>query len=85
MDTTQVLLIIVVTVLTVLLAVIGVQVVFILAEIRKSLEKFNKIIDDAGAVTRGISRSLTGMGGIVEGLKTGLSIVNIFGKKKDKE
>lgn len=84
MDTTQVLLIIVVTVLTILLAVIGIQVVFILQEIRKSLQKFNVMIDDAGKITGGISKSLSGMSGIMEGLKTGLSVVNFFGKKKDK-
>lgn len=85
MDTTQVILIIVVTVLTVLLSVIGVQIVFILMEVRKSLEKMNKMLDDAGEVTGGISRSVTNMGGLMEGIKTGLSVVNIFAKKKDKE
>lgn len=85
MDTTQVLLTIVVTVLTILLAVIGVQIVFILSEFRKTAEKINKMLDDAGSVTGGISRSLTGMTGLVEGLKTGLSLVSRFGKKRDTE
>ena len=82
MDTTQILLTAVVSVLTVLLSIIGVQIVFILIEVRKSLEKMNKMLDDAGTVTGGISRSVTGMSGIMEGLKTGLSIVNLFGKKR---
>ena len=82
---TQVLLVIVVTVLTVLLTVIGVQIVFILSEFRKTVEKVNKMLEDAGQVTGGITRSVTGMSGMFEGLKAGLSIVNLFGKKKGKE
>lgn len=85
MDTTQVLLIIVVTVLTILISVIGVQVFFILSEIRKTVEKMNKMLDDAGMVTGSVSRSVMGMAGLVEGVKTGLSVVNIFGRKKQKE
>jgi len=85
MDTTQLLLTVVVTVLTILLSIIGVQVVFILAEFRKTIEKMNKIIDDAGQVSGGISHSVTGMTGMFEGIKTGLNLVNLFGRKKSKE
>jgi hypothetical protein len=83
MDITQLLLVIVVTVLTVLLVVIGVQVVYILKEMRKSLEKVNAMLDDANTVTGGISRTFNGATGLIEGIKTGLSLVNIFGKHKD--
>ncbi|MEK7166228.1 MAG: hypothetical protein AAB874_05475 [Patescibacteria group bacterium] len=85
MDTTQILLVVVITVLTILLTVIGIQVVQILRELRRSMEKVNKMLDDAGLVTGGISRSVTGMTGMFEGLKTGLSLVNLFGKKKPVE
>ena len=83
METTQILLIIVVVVLTILLAVIGVQVVFILNEVRKMAEKANLMMDDASKVTGGISRSLTGMSGLLEGIKTGLTFVGLFGKKHE--
>ncbi len=85
MDTTQILLTLVVTVLTILLSIIGVQVVFILIEIRKSMEKVNKMLSDATIVTSGIGRSVTGMSGLMEGLKTGLSFVNFFGKKRSSQ
>lgn len=85
MDTTQILLIVVVTVLTILLTVIGIQVVYILVEVRKSAQKVNEMLDDATEVTGGISRSFSGMSGLVAGLKSGLSIVSWFGKKKNKE
>lgn len=83
MDTTQILLTVVITVLTVLLAVIGIQVVFILGEIRKTIIRMNKMLEDAGTITGGISKSLTNVGGLFEGLKTGLQVVNFFGKKKE--
>lgn len=85
MQITQILLIIVVTVLTVILSIIGVQVARILSEFKKTVEKMNKMMDDAGAVSGTISRSVTGMSGLVEGLKTGLSVVSWFGKKKVQE
>ncbi len=83
MDPTQILLIIVISVLTVLLVIIGIQVVYILQEIRKSLQKMNKMMDDATVVTAGISKTVNGATGLVEGIKTGLSLVNMFGKKRD--
>lgn len=85
MDITQILLIVVTVILTVLLVVIGIQVVYILKEVRKSMEKVNVMLDDATEVTGGISKSVTGMSGLVEGIKAGLSVVNIFGKKKSKD
>ncbi len=82
MDTTQVLLTIVVTALTILLVVIGIQVVFIMQEFRKTIEKINKMLDDGGLVTSGIAKGVTGMGGLLEGIKTGLNVVNLFKKKE---
>lgn len=84
MDTTQILLTVVISVLTILLTVIGIQVALILGEFRKSIIKVNKIIDDAGTVTGGISHTVSGMGGIVDGLKAGLSVVHWFDRKKSK-
>lgn len=70
-DTTQILLIVVVTVLTVLLVAVGVQVFLILAEVRRSIQRLNKILDQAGEVSEAVSRpiislsdSLTGLSGI---------------------
>ncbi len=83
-DTTQILLVTVVTILTIILAVIGIQVVFILQEFRRMLERTSKIMEDAGRVTEGISTSFTGVSGILAGFKTGLTAVNVFHKKKNK-
>lgn len=85
MDVTQVLLVFVVVTLTILLVLIGIQVFNILAEIRKSLAKVNKMLEDAGTVTGNVSKTISGASGMLDGLKTGLSLVSVFGKKKDKE
>ncbi len=82
MDTTQVILIIIVTVLTILLSVIGIQIAFILAELKKTVEKVNKMLDDGGTVTGGIAKGVTNMGGLLDGIKTGLNVVNLFKKKE---
>ena len=56
-----------------------------LSHLFKAFEKVNKMLDDATQVTRGISRSVTSMSGLVEGIKTGLSVVKLFGKKEEVE
>lgn len=85
MEPTQILLVIVVTVLTIVLTVIGIQVAMILSEVKKSAEKVNKMLDDATTVAGTVSRSVTGMSGLIDGLKTGLSVVSWFGKKKEEQ
>lgn len=81
MDITQILLVVVISVLTLLLVVIGIQVVKILQEIRKMLGKMNTMMDHAAAVSGQISKTVTGAAGLMEGIKTGLSVVNYFKPK----
>lgn len=47
MDQVQRLLIVVVIALTVLLVVVGVQVIFIILDLRKSIKRLNSILEDA--------------------------------------
>lgn len=47
MDSVQRLLVIVVISLTVLLVIVGVQVVFIILDLRKSIKRLNSILEDA--------------------------------------
>ena len=84
-DLTQTLLIIVITVLTILLSFIGIQVVFILREVRRSLEKVNKMLDDFGLITESIAHPIAGLGGVIDGLKSGIKTVETFGKLLSKK
>ncbi|PIU02175.1 hypothetical protein COT66_01855 [Candidatus Shapirobacteria bacterium CG09_land_8_20_14_0_10_49_15] len=73
-DTTQILLVVIITVLTVLLTAVGVQVFLILKEVRHSVEQLNKILNNAGEVAAAISRPIASLADSVTGLSgiTGL-------------
>lgn len=47
MDSVQRLLVIVVVSLTILLVIVGIQVVFIILDLRKSVKRLNSILEDA--------------------------------------
>lgn len=47
MDSVQRLLVIVVVSLTVLLVIVGIQVIFIILDLRKSVKRLNSILEDA--------------------------------------
>lgn len=69
MDTTQILLVTVILILTVMLVVIGVQVAFVLRELRRAAEKVNRILGDAGEVSESLKRPISNFGSFLLGLK----------------
>ena len=68
MDVTQLVIVFVSITLTVLLVTVGIQVFFILSEIRITVQKFNKMLDDMGKVSS-CSDSIVNMSGMLSGLK----------------
>jgi len=87
LNPTQILLIIVVSVLTVILAIIGIQVVFILRESRHSIEKVNKMLDDAGKVSEAVTKPIVSLSSSLGGISglTGLFSWLINRHKKREE
>lgn len=81
MEPIQLTIIIISIILTILFVFLGVQVWYILKEMRRSIEKVNKMLDDAGKVSGTVSEGISGMAGLVEGLKTGLSVFTAFRRK----
>jgi hypothetical protein len=81
-DTTQILLIAVITVLTVILTVIGIQLIYILKELRKTVDKVNKILDDTAIVSENIAKPVAGISSLLTGLKAGVDIANLFKTKR---
>jgi len=67
-DSAQLLLIIVVAILTVLLTAVGIQVFFILKEVRRSVEKMNKILDDAGTISESVAKPISSLSSSLGGL-----------------
>jgi hypothetical protein len=82
MDLTQFVIIITTVTLSSLLVLLGVQVFFILKEIRISIKKVNKILDDSGRVSGTVGDSVSNFSGFVNGLKAGISTVTSFRKEK---
>lgn len=89
-DINQAILISSITVVTILLTIIGFQVVLILRELRRSIEKINNIIDDFGVMSHSISHSIKDISSVTEVFKLVgklLRIVtknNTTGSKKNK-
>ena len=69
--------------LTILLVVIGIQISLILKEVRFSIQKTNKMLDDAGRVTGTVSEGVENMSGFMNGIRTGISMITSLKKKGD--
>lgn len=82
-DPAQILLFIVIIILTLLLLVLGIQVFFILKDLRKTINKANKVLDNTGDITQSVSQPLTSISSILMGLKAGGTIANIIKKATD--
>lgn len=90
-DPVQIILLVVIIVLATLLVVLGVQVFFILLELKVTVKKVNKILDHADSITENIEGPLTTISSLFLGIKAG-SVLNIarliksfFGKDRDEE
>lgn len=82
MDTTQLLLTVVLTVTTILLIVVGIQLIFVLKELRTTLKKVNTIVSGFEKVGTSVEQGFGEIAGFVTGLKTVLKTVDIFRSKK---
>ena len=82
-DPAQILLFIVIIVLTILLAVLGIQVFFILRDLRKTISKANKVLDNTGDITESVSQPLSSLSSVLMGLKAGGAIAKIIKKATD--
>ena len=83
MDIVQLTIVIISFTLTALIVFLGIQVWHIFKEVRFSIYKMNKMLDDMGKVTGAVGEGFTGMAGVVSGLKAGLSVFQAFRKKGD--
>lgn len=86
MDTTQILLIVTLGTMTVFAVIIGIQLIQVLGELRKTLRTVNKVIDGFEAVGLNIEHGFGEVAGFVNGVKTIFKVFEIFShKKNDKE
>jgi hypothetical protein len=86
MDPVQLTIVIISFALAVLLIVLGVQVFYILKEIRGSMQRMNKMLDDAGKISGTVSEGFVSMSGLMSGLRAGLTFVKTLrGKSQEEE
>lgn len=88
-DSVQLILLLIIITLTVLLVILGIQVFFILRDLRKTVKKTNKILENAEDITEGIQGPITAISSFVIGTKA-TSIMSLVGfikhlLSKDKE
>jgi|SRR3989344_4238433 len=79
-DSAQTILFVVIIVLTIFLLVLGVQVFFILRDLRKTVRKANKVLDNTNVITQSVSAPISSLSSIAMGIKTGSSFINFFKK-----
>lgn len=83
-DPAQTVLFLVIIVLTILLVVLGIQVFFILKALRITIDRANKILENAESITESVSKPISSLSTLAMGLKTGATIAKIFqGKKRE--
>lgn len=68
-DITQFVLLSVVISLAVVLVVVGIQTIKILAELKLTITKVNKILDDSGTISESVAKPISAFSGFLLGVK----------------
>jgi len=76
----QFFLVILISTLTILVVIFSIYVFRILAELRETLRKVNKMLDDMGSITGSIAKPISGLSDMVSGLKSGVRVFDVIGK-----
>jgi uncharacterized membrane protein YeiH len=84
MDTIQILLIIVLSITTIFLTVVGIQLVLVLISLRKTLQNVNKIVGGFDAIGMGLKSGIGEATGFINGFKTVIKIVDLYVNREKK-
>lgn len=82
MDPVQIVIIFISLTITVLIVVLGIQVYYILQEVRIAMTKVNQMLDDGTKVSSAMTNTVEGATGVVNGLVSGLSFLSRLNKKR---
>lgn len=83
-DPVQLVLLIVVVLLALIMIVLGIQVFFILREVRATLRRLNKLLDTAENLTDTLAHPMSLISGILAGTKSLSPILRLFtGRNSD--
>ena len=78
MDTTQIVLLSVIIVLTIFLVVIGFQVFFVLKDLRKTLFRLNRLFDNADDLVGQVKKPIESAGNIFTAMTAGVGIAPLL-------
>lgn len=78
MDTVQALLVAVVIILTIMLVVIGYQVFYILRQLRQTIDKANKVLDNTQSISEDVKAPVSSISELLMGLKSGMAITSFL-------
>lgn len=67
-----------VSLLTTVAVVIGIQIIFLLKEVKHSLTKFNSALDTTEAAMKRFAAPVSNMLAVIEGLKHSTKIIEVF-------
>jgi len=85
MDTTQIVIIISLILITGIIVASGVWLIKIFKELKITLVKTNKILDDAQSITSSVAKPVSSISEFVMGFKNGFHLFNNLFDKKDKK
>lgn len=83
-DPVQAVLLVVILLLTLLLLVLGVQIFFILRELRRTVSRATKVLENTQSITESVSEPMSFLSGLLLSAKSLKTISNIL-KKRDKK
>lgn len=84
MDTTQIVLLSVIIILAIFLVVLGIQVFFVLRDLRTTLKRMNHLFDDANNLVLEVKKPIEKAGSLFTALTTGATLVRLLKKGEEK-
>lgn len=69
---------VVLVIITIVLTVVGIQIIFVLNELRRTLHRVNEVLDSAEQKMNVVLQPLQSLGGLASGLTSGLKVFESF-------
>ena len=82
-DPVQAILLIVIVLLTILLLVLGIQIFFILQELRRTLSRATRVLENTESITESVSEPMSFLSGLLLSAKSLKTISKILRRAKD--
>lgn len=82
-DPVQAVLLMVIILLTILLLVLGIQVFFVLRELRKTVSSATKVLENTQSITESVSEPMSFLSGLILSTKS-LSAISKILKRRDR-